>query len=116
VSSRALSRLATALAPEVVAAIVDLVEERVAAGVPAGVSASPWLSIDESADYLRVSVRTLERSIAAGRLRSATLGRRRLVHRDDLDALAVAAATREDVAPTTPPRRRARTLDRAEKA
>jgi hypothetical protein len=54
----------------------------------------------------------LERKIKCGRLRSTTIGRRRLLHRDDLDALAK-AATREDVTPATPPRRRARTLDPA---
>jgi excisionase family DNA binding protein len=66
---------------------------------------SPWLTIDEAADYLRTSKRTLERAIVDGRLRSETLGRRRILNRDDLDAFA-RAATGEDVAPTTPPRRR----------
>ncbi len=51
-------------------------------------SNSPWLALDEAATYLRVSERTLERRIAGGRVRSATLGRRRLLHRDDLDTLA----------------------------
>jgi excisionase family DNA binding protein len=65
----------------------------------------PWLSLEDAAAYLHVSDRTLERRIASGRVRSTTLGRRRLLHRDDLDALA-RAATGEDVAPTTPSRRR----------
>jgi excisionase family DNA binding protein len=51
-------------------------------------SNSPWLALDEAATYLRVSERTLERRVKAGRLRSTTIGRRRLLHRDDLDALA----------------------------
>jgi excisionase family DNA binding protein len=68
-------------------------------------SEPPWLGIDEAAAYLRVSERTLERRIKKGHLRSTTIGRRRLLHRDDLDALAKAAAG-EGVAPTTPPRRR----------
>jgi excisionase family DNA binding protein len=51
-------------------------------------SNSPWLALDEAAAYLRVSERTLERRIAGGRVRSTTIGRRRLLHRDDLDALA----------------------------
>jgi excisionase family DNA binding protein len=107
-------QLLGALSPEIVGAIEELVEERVRGRV--GIveehgSGSPWFSLEEAADYLRVSERTLERQIAHGRVKSTSIGRRRLLHRDDLDALA-GAATREDVAPTTPPRRRGRTLDR----
>jgi excisionase family DNA binding protein len=50
--------------------------------------APPWLALDEAAAYMRVSERTLERRIKSGRVRSTTIGRRRLLHRDDLDALA----------------------------
>jgi excisionase family DNA binding protein len=67
--------------------------------------ASPWLSVTEAAEHLRVSERTLQRMAGRGRVRSSTIGRRRLYHRDDLDALA-RAATGEDVAPATPSRRR----------
>jgi excisionase family DNA binding protein len=74
-------------------------------GEPAEGMPSPWLALDEAAAYLRVSERTLERRIKGGRVRSTTIGRRRLLHRDDLDALA-RATTGEDVAPTTSPRRR----------
>jgi excisionase family DNA binding protein len=106
-------RLLAILAPDLVEAIDQLVEERVRATLEALASngGSPWLSLDEAAEYLRVSPRTLERQLARGRVRSSGIGRRRLLHRDDLDELAK-AATREDVAPTTPPRRRTRTLDR----
>ena len=98
--------LLRALSPEVVAALLELVDERVAASAPvADQDGSPWLSVREAADYLRVSERKLQRLIAKGRVRSTTVGRRRLLHRDDLDALAT-AATGEEVAPTTPPRRR----------
>lgn len=108
-------RLLAALSPELVAALEELVDERVSERLGAqdangNGSASPWLSLDEAADYLRVSPRTLERQLARGRVRSTAIGRRRLVHRDDLDELAK-AATREDVTPATPPRRRSRTLD-----
>jgi excisionase family DNA binding protein len=48
-------------------------------------------------------VRTVGRRVAKGRVRSTTIGRRRLLHRDDLDALAAAG---EETAPTAPPRRR----------
>ena len=68
-------------------------------------SDSPWLSTAEAAEHLRVSERTLQRLATSERVRSSTIGRRRLYHRDDLDALA-RAATGEGVAPTTPPRRR----------
>lgn len=71
---------------------------------PSG-ACSPWLSLDEAAAYLRVSPRTLERRIVKGSVRSTTIGRRRLLHRDDLDELAQ-TATREETARTAPPRRR----------
>jgi excisionase family DNA binding protein len=91
-------QLAGLLAPDVIDALEALVAERVreeiAANGPNGDS-SPWLTLDEAAEYLTVSVRTIERRIKSGRLRSTTIGRRRLLHRDDLDELA--AATREDV-------------------
>lgn len=84
-------RLALALAPELVDAFEALIAERVDQAVaemrgPGG--GSDWLTLDEGAAYLRVSVRTLERLIARGLLPSTTLGRRRLVNRNDLDALA----------------------------
>ena len=63
---------------------------------------SPWLSEVDAAAYLGVSKRIVQRLVARDRVRSSTIGRRRLLHRDDLDR----AATREEVAPTTPPRRR----------
>jgi excisionase family DNA binding protein len=49
---------------------------------------SPWRSRDEAAAYLGVSVRTLDRMIKRGSVRSEPIGRRRLFHCDDLDALA----------------------------
>jgi excisionase family DNA binding protein len=107
----AAERLRAALAPELVAAIEELVDERVRERLEAQTHAgSPWLSLEEAADYLRVSPRTLERQIARGRINSTTIGRRRLLHRGDLDALA-SAATREGITPATPPRRRTQTLD-----
>lgn len=108
-------RLLAALSPDLVAAIEEIVDERIRERLDgiadANGPASPWLSLEEAARYLRVSPRTLERRIARGRVRSTCIGRRRLLRRDDLDELAE-AATREDVPPSTPPRRRARTLDR----
>lgn len=51
---------------------------------------SPWLTVSEAADYLRVSERTVHRMIESGRVSAGTVGRRRLLHRDDLDAVAAA--------------------------
>jgi excisionase family DNA binding protein len=84
-------RLAVVLAPDVLDALEDLVAERLASIAPAAEQRSPWFALDEAAEYLRVSDRTLERLIRRGRLPSTTVGRRRLVHRDALDALARAA-------------------------
>ncbi len=56
---------------------------------------SPWLSLRAAAAYCFVSPRTMERMVARGQLRTTTVGRRRLVHRDDLDAFLRAAAGRE---------------------
>lgn len=73
---------------EIVEALERLVDERVREALEAGANGdgSPWLTLDEAADYLRVSPRTLERLLEAGRVRTSTVGRRRLVHRDELDA------------------------------
>jgi excisionase family DNA binding protein len=60
------------LARQVAPLVLDEITER---GVP-----SPWLSLADGAAYLGVSERTLERAITCGRLRSSTLGRRRLLH------------------------------------
>jgi excisionase family DNA binding protein len=107
-------RLLRSLAPEVVEAIEQLVSDCVQAALDeahaANGGSSPWLTLEDAADYLRVSTKTIERRIKAKRVRSTTIGRRRLLHRDDLDRLA-RAATREETAPTAPPRRRARTLE-----
>ncbi|HXH35253.1 MAG TPA: helix-turn-helix domain-containing protein [Plantibacter sp.] len=93
-------RLASTLAPELLAALEQLVDERVgqelerrlADGAHPAQSGSPWLSIAEAAGYLGTSERTVQRLVKRGRVRSSTIGRRRLLHRDDLDN----AATREE--------------------
>jgi excisionase family DNA binding protein len=76
--------LLTELAVEITA-LRSRLDELEQEGARAG--ASPWFALDEAADYLRISVRTLDRLIARERVRSMTLGRRRLLHRDDLDAV-----------------------------
>jgi excisionase family DNA binding protein len=100
------SELERIFAPDVAAIIEAEIDRRLQAAlaeVDGRDGGSPWLSEAEAADHLRVSKRTVQRMVARGLVRSTTIGRRRLLHRDDLDAL---AATGEDVAPTTPSRRR----------
>jgi excisionase family DNA binding protein len=99
-------RLADILAPDLLDAIEELVAERVAAELAAGApddAGTPWLSMLAAAEHAGVSERSLERAIAARRLRSSTVGRRRLVHRDELDAYVRGDGGGE--APATPPRR-----------
>lgn len=62
---------------------------------------SPWLSVAEAAIHLRVSERTVQRLIARSRVRSTTVGRRRLLHRDDLDRAAAGEEKRQPLHPAT---------------
>ena len=88
--------LTFSLPPDAIEAIAQRAAELVLEQIDHGNgSRSPWLSLAEAAGYLRVSERQLQRLLARGRVRSTTIGRRRLLHRDDLDALA-RAATREE--------------------
>jgi excisionase family DNA binding protein len=79
--------LRSVLAADVVAAIEDLVERRVEAALALHEmnGSSPWLGLGEAAAYLGVSERTISRLLDQGRIRSTFLGRRRLLHRGDLD-------------------------------
>ena len=100
-----MSALARIFSEDVAAILEAEIDRRVEAALAeldVGKGGSPWLSEDEAGDYLRVSKRTVQRLIKNKRVRSTTIGRRRLLHRDDLDR----AATGEDSAPTEPPRRR----------
>jgi excisionase family DNA binding protein len=40
---------------------------------------SPWLTVDEAKDYMKVSAKQVYREIAAGRLRAARVGGRRQI-------------------------------------
>ena len=76
------------LGPDLVAALEQLVDERleaVLASHDAENGGSPWLALSAAAEYLQVSQRTLSRLLERGRIRTATIGRRRLVHREELD-------------------------------
>jgi excisionase family DNA binding protein len=82
-------RLEELLGPNLAGTISELVGELVAAAVEqqtGAPDASPWLSVPEAAGYLRASERTVQRLVARGRIRSTSVGRRRLLHRDELDA------------------------------
>jgi excisionase family DNA binding protein len=84
--------IALTLPAEAVEAIARRAAELVLAEIGATNGAgTPWLSLREAAEYVGLSERTLEREIARGRLRSSTIGRRRLLHRDELDRFARAA-------------------------
>ncbi len=88
--------VSVALPPELLEEIAQRTAEIVLERLDAATgSPSPWLSIAESATYLRVSERKLQRLIEKERVRSTTVGRRRLLHRDDLDAFAKTAAGEE---------------------
>ena len=102
---RARESLETMFAANVLEAIEILVSERVVAELDArsDEEETPWLSIRSAASYVGLSERTLERELARGRLRSSRVGRRRLLHRDDLDAYVKDGGGGE--APATPPRR-----------
>ena len=87
-----MSDLRALLSAELADALEQLVDERVAAALErrgrpdAG---SPWLTIQEAAERLRISERQLHRWLKQGRVRSTCIGRRRLLYSDDLDRLAV---------------------------
>ena len=86
-SRRYVTDLRSLFAAELVEALTTLVDERVEHALADRTqdSGSPWLTLAEAAKYAHVSSRTLSRQVARGRIRTTTLGRRRLVHRDDLD-------------------------------
>jgi excisionase family DNA binding protein len=52
------------------------------------------LTLDEAADRLRISRRTVERLIAAGRIRTVNIGRRRFVTERELEAFVAASRGR----------------------
>jgi excisionase family DNA binding protein len=85
------SELRVAVSDELVEAIAVRAAEIVLERQPKTEAESPWLSITDAATYLGVSARQLQRAITKGRLVSSTIGRRRLLNRDDLDRFARAA-------------------------
>ena len=68
--------------------LVDEVATRVAAEIAERIAsppASPWMSMEEAIAYSRVPAGTFRKWVAAGRI-PAHGGRRKLFHRDELDA------------------------------
>ena len=87
------------LVDQIAARAAEILQERVPDQVQA---ASPWLTLDDAAEYLRTSTRTIHRKVKKGVLRPSYGTGRPLFHVSDLDK----AAAGEETAPTVPPRRR----------
>jgi excisionase family DNA binding protein len=83
--------LALTLSAEALEAIAERAAEIVLERQGKTEAGSPWLSIADGAAYLGISARQLQRAITKGRLLSTTIGRRRLLHRDELERFARAA-------------------------
>lgn len=83
-------RLAAALSPDLVAAIEELVEERVRAELEATrePNGRTWLTLDEAAERLNCSTDAVRMRCKRGRLKSKTQGRRRYVSAASLEELA----------------------------
>lgn len=68
--------------------LVDELATRVAAEVASRIASqapSPWMAMDEAIAYTRIPAGTFRKWVAAGRI-PAHGGRRKLFHRDELDA------------------------------
>jgi excisionase family DNA binding protein len=83
--------LAFQVPDDLVEAIAQRAAELVLERQPGVSDGSPWYSVAAAAVYLGISERQLQRAITKERLVSSTVGRRRLLHRDDLDRFARAA-------------------------
>lgn len=53
-----------------------------------GLAFSPWLTVDEAAEYLRIPKGRMANLAAAGAIRSSRQGKRHTFHRDWLDEYA----------------------------
>lgn len=81
--------------------IADLVAEKVAARLSAVGSgpASPWMTVEEAADYSRIPLGTFRGLSAAGRVRSHTSGKRHVYHRAEVDEDLLGYARDSNVTP-----------------
>ena len=83
-------RLLGSLAPELVAALEQLVDERVAATLAAAATTDDgarWLTLEQAAGRLGCSTDAVRMRAKRGRLDSRRHGRRLYVSRESLDAL-----------------------------
>lgn len=79
--------LAAFFSPAALAALDEYVRERIEERLAELPDGKPWLNVREAAVYVGVHPRTIERRIESGKLRVTGFGRRRIVRRDDLDAM-----------------------------
>lgn len=80
--------IALSIPEELVEAIAERAAEIVLERRREADAGSPWLSVADGAAYLSISERQLQRAITKGKITSTTIGRRRLLHRDELDRFA----------------------------
>lgn len=86
-----MTALSALFAPDVVAAIENLVDRRVAAALaelPADDDGARWLTLDQAAERLGCSADAVRMRIKRGRLQHRRSGRRIYVSRDSVDELA----------------------------
>jgi excisionase family DNA binding protein len=96
------SDLARLFSPEALVALREFVIETTAEiSAPVDFS-SPWLTMKDGAKRIHVSPRTFARLVDRGDIRTANVGRRRLVHREELDAYLLGEAAREGKSPNEP--------------
>jgi excisionase family DNA binding protein len=91
----ALDAALAALVPAIAERVADLLTGRVGAALG---SRSPWLDVNEAADYLRCKPKRVYDLVSQSRVPAHKDGSRLLLHRDELDAYLRAADT-----PLTPP-------------
>jgi excisionase family DNA binding protein len=78
-STRELETALDTLAPALAERVAGLLGERIAAR-------SPWMTVDEAAEYLRCAPKRIYDLTSQGRLPRHKDGSRVLLHRDELDA------------------------------
>ncbi len=66
-------------------ALAEAVASKVAASLPAPAPGSPWMQVEEAAEYSRIALGTFRQLSAEGKIPSHSAGRRRLYHRDEVD-------------------------------
>jgi excisionase family DNA binding protein len=82
--------LVAIFSPDVVAAIQDLVDERVVAALAAMAptnGAAPWLTLEQAAERLGCSADAVRMRVKRGRLNCRRQGRRVYVSRDSVDGI-----------------------------